>query len=69
LLDHQNNYVECLSVDNNAKSINILITSLSVLRNYFDGPNKIIFRELVKFLDASAHSFFSCNNIVQINKI
>jgi len=36
LLDHQNNYVELLNVDD-AKS-------LSVLHNYFDGLNKIIFR-------------------------
>jgi len=40
LLNHQNNYVECLSVDNNAKSCDILATSLSGLHNYFDGPTK-----------------------------
>jgi len=45
LSDHQNNYVERLSVaDNAAKSFNILVASLSVPHNYFDGPNKIISR-------------------------
>jgi len=43
LLD-QNNYVESLSVDNNAaKSFNIRATSLNVLHDYFDDPNKFIF--------------------------
>jgi len=43
LLDHQNNYVKRLSVnDNGAKSFNIL-ENLNVLHNYFDGSNKIIF--------------------------
>jgi len=36
-LDHQN-YVERL------KYFNILATSLNVLHNYFDGPNKIYFQ-------------------------
>jgi len=45
LLDHQNNYVECLSANNNTiKSFNILLISLSVPQNYFKGPNKIIFK-------------------------
>jgi len=36
-LDHQNNYVECLNVDDNAaKNLNILATSLNILHNYFD---------------------------------
>jgi len=51
-LDHQNNYIERLSVDDNAaKSFNIL-TSLNVLHNYFHCPNKIIFGYvyLAKFL-------------------
>jgi len=44
-LDHQNNYVKRLNIDDNAaKNFNILATSLNVLHNYFDGPNKIIFR-------------------------
>jgi len=44
-LDHQNNYVERLNVDDNsAKNFNTLATSLSVLHNYFNGLNKIIFR-------------------------
>jgi len=46
-LDHQNNYVARLNVDGKtAKSFNILITNLSVLHNYFDGPNKIIFKSV-----------------------
>jgi len=36
-LDHQNNYVECLNaVDNVAKSLNIVATTLNVLHNYHD---------------------------------
>jgi len=31
-------------ISNAAKSFDILATSLSVLHNYFDGSNKIIFR-------------------------
>jgi len=47
LIDYSNNYVERLSVDDNAaKSFNILATSLGVLHNYFDGSNKIIFRSV-----------------------
>jgi len=34
-----------LSVGNAAKSFNILANS-SALRNYFEGPNKIIFRSV-----------------------
>jgi len=38
-------YVECLSFDDNlAKCFNILITNSSVLHNYFDDSNKIIFK-------------------------
>jgi len=56
-LDHQNNYIERLSVDDNAaKSFNILVTNWNILYNYFVEPNKIIFKStnlsnLVKFLD------------------
>jgi len=39
VIDHQNNYVN----DDAAKSFNIMTSSLNVLHNYFDGPNKIIF--------------------------
>jgi len=41
-----NNYVESLNKhdDKTAKSFNILATSLNVLHNYFNDPNKIIFR-------------------------
>jgi len=46
LLEHQNNYVEHLGVDNAAKSFYILAISLNVLHNYFNGPNKIIFRSI-----------------------
>jgi len=39
LLDFQNDYVERLSIDDNAaKNFNILASNLSV-HNYFDGPN------------------------------
>jgi len=40
-------YVECLNVDDNAaKSFNILAIKLNILHNYFDGPNKIVFRSV-----------------------
>jgi len=56
LLHHQNN---CRTRRwHAAKNFNILATSLSVLYNYFDGPNKIIFRTSSKFLDTSAKPFF-----------
>jgi len=42
-----------------AKDFGVLATSLNVLHNYFDSPNKIIFRS-AKFLDTSAKSFFPC---------
>jgi len=46
LLDHQNNYVERLNVDDrDAKSFNILAINLNV-HNYFDDPNKIISRSV-----------------------
>jgi len=42
----QNNYVERLSVDDNAAKF-LIISSINqfvnVIRNYFDGSNKIIF--------------------------
>jgi len=45
LLNYLNNYIERLSVNNNAaKRFNILENSLNLLHNYFDGPNKIIFK-------------------------
>jgi len=45
-LDHQNNYVERLNVnDKAAKSFNILAISLNILHIYF-GPNTIIFRSV-----------------------
>jgi len=43
-----------------AKSFNILATSLSVLHNYFDSSNKIVFRSVIKFLNTSEKSFFPC---------
>jgi len=36
-------YVGRSSIINNVKSFDILTINLSVLHNYFDGPNKIIF--------------------------
>jgi len=35
-------------MSNTAKSFDILATNLSVLHNYFDSPNKIIFRSIWK---------------------
>jgi len=51
----KNNYVERLSVDDTAaKYFNILATRLSIPNNYFNDPNKIIFRcDVAKFLDTS----------------
>jgi len=47
ILDHQNNYVKCINIDDNAaKNFNILLASLRVLHNYFDCSNKIIFRSI-----------------------
>jgi len=43
-------------MNNAAKDFGVLATNLNVLRNYFDSPNKIIFKS--KFLDTSAKSFF-----------
>jgi len=37
----------------NARSFDILAINLSVLRNYFDDSNKIIFKFVNKFLDIS----------------
>jgi len=63
-LDHQNKYVERLSVDDNAaKSFNILATSLNVLYNYHVLLVQTkLFSDLylVKSLDISAKSFFPC---------
>jgi len=40
----QNNYVEILKITNNAaKNFDILVTSLSVLHNYFDSSTKLLF--------------------------
>jgi len=47
IFECQNDYVKRLNIDDMAaksnQSINILATSLNILHNYFDGPNKIIF--------------------------
>ena len=57
-MDHKNNYIEHLNIDDIAvKNFNILATSLNILHNYF-GSNKIIFKSVTKFLDASAKLFF-----------
>jgi len=66
-LDHQNNDVECLNVDDNVtKSFNILAASLIILHHYFNGPTKL-FSDLylITFLDISVKSFFPCNNILR----
>jgi len=49
-------------ISNAAKSFNIFATSLSVLHNYFNSSNKIIFKSkyLAKFLDTLTKLFFSC---------
>jgi len=54
-LDCRNNYVERLSIDDAAKSFDVLAISLSLLRNYFDNPTKL-FSDLylAKFLDTLA---------------
>jgi len=62
LLNHQNNYVEHLNInDKAAKTVNILVQFENVLCNYFDDPNKL-FSDLylAKFLDISAKLFFPC---------
>jgi len=65
LLDHPNNYVERSSVnDNAAKNFNILAIGLSVLHNYFDDSNKIIFRFVATFLDIST-KFFPCTKVIE----
>jgi len=44
LLDHQNNFVDILKIMSDAaKNFDIVATSLSVLRNYFDGSTKLFF--------------------------
>jgi len=44
LLDYQNNFVGILKIMSNAvKNFDILTTSLSVLRNYFDSSTKLLF--------------------------
>jgi len=43
LLDHQNDFVETLkTINNTVKNFDILATSLSVLRNYFDSSTKLL---------------------------
>jgi len=39
----RNNSVECINIFDNVTKYFILTTSLNVLYNYFDSPNKIIF--------------------------
>jgi len=44
LLEHQNNFVGTLKIMSNAaKNFDILATSSSILRNYFDGSTKLLF--------------------------
>jgi len=52
LSDHQNNYAGVPNKISNAiKSLDILVTSLSVLHNYFRNPIKILSDQyLAKFL-------------------
>jgi len=48
-------------MSNAAKSFDVLVISLSVLRNYFDNPTKL-FSDLylAKFFNTSAKSCFPC---------
>jgi len=62
-LDHQNNYVEHLSIDANAaKSFNIPTTNLNILHNY---DRTKLFSDLygAKFLNTSAKLFFPCKKL------
>jgi len=59
LLEQQNNYVECLSIDDNvAKSFNVLAANLSYIIILM--VQTILFSDLflVKLLDTSAKPFF-----------
>jgi len=63
LLDCQNDYVKRLNIfDDAVKYFVILATSLSILHNYFDSLNKIIFRsvsvaKIFKYLSKILRSF------------
>jgi len=60
-LDHQNDFVEILSMlSNAAKCFDIiLVINFVILSNYFDGPAKL-FSYLAEFLDSSAKLLFPC---------
>jgi len=63
LLDFQNNYVERLSIDDNAaKSFNILATNLNILHNY---DRTKLFSDLyvAKFLNTSVKLVFPCKKL------
>jgi len=50
LLDHQNNFVGTLkTISNAANNFDILVTSLSVLYNYFDNSTKLLFSSVSTF--------------------
>jgi len=49
LLDHQNDFVGTLKTMSNAKNVDILAISLSVLHNYFDSSTKLLFCIQLKF--------------------
>ena len=68
LLNHQNNCVECLNVDDNkfytAKNFNRYSSNQLIKRstyNYFDDPNKIIFRSIFSEIFRYFKSFFPQN--------
>jgi len=44
--------------NNAAKCFDILVISLNVLHNYFDGPKQNYYLYLAKLLDSSAKLFF-----------
>jgi len=74
LLDHLNNFIGILKITNNvAKDVDILVTSLSILRNYLVQQNvlicKLFFLSSAKILDLSAKSFFPCSSMYRTVKV
>jgi len=63
LLVYQNNFVEILKIMSNAaKNFDILATSLSVLRNYFDNSTKL-FSDLYPVKIYIFQPFFLCRQL------
>jgi len=69
LLDHHNNHVECLSVDDSAKNFNILAINLSVSYIIILMGTKLSSDlYLVKFLDNKTILSGSCENPMYFDK-